>query len=53
MATGEHKITNEVGSFDGHFTNRFRIRVDQMKKRRENLLQEGLVYFLEEGDYGL
>jgi hypothetical protein len=24
MATGEYQITKEVGSFDGHFTNRLR-----------------------------
>jgi CRISPR/Cas system CSM-associated protein Csm4 (group 5 of RAMP superfamily) len=46
-ATGEYKITKKVGSYDGHFTNRFRIRVGQKKKRRGNLLQAGLVYFSE------
>ena len=53
MAKCEYKITKEVGSFDGHFTNRFSIRASQKKKRRGNLLQEGSVYFLKEGDNGL
>ena len=52
MATGEHKITKEVGSFDGHFTNRFRIEASQKKKRRGTPLQEGSVYFRKKGDYG-
>jgi hypothetical protein len=32
VATGEYQITKEVGSFDGHFTNRFRRRTCCEKK---------------------
>jgi hypothetical protein len=52
VVTGDYKITKEVVSFDGHFTNRFRIRAGQKRGRWGIPLKENSVHFRKKGEYG-